>query len=703
MRRKLLLVIAWIGCGAFALAQETPPVAPEAPPANEQAADQAAEQPKENPAEQPAEEFVPPPLEVGRPIALFDGLTLRGWTTEDGRPAPEGWKVEDGVIYREGRGGNIFYQQEVGDFELTFEWKIEAGGNNGLKYRVHRYGGQTLGCEYQILGETKPSLTRGSCGSLYELYEPNEKKKPNPPGEWNTAKIVAHGPKIEHWMNGEQIVTADLASAEWRKRLMQSKFRPHLDFARHETGRIMLTEHGSKVWYRNLTLTPLEPQEIPPLAPAPRPNVVIFYTDDQGTLDVNCYGSEDLFTPNMDRIAADGVRFTQAYAHTVCCPSRALLLTGRHPQRSGVNNWTQRQPSVADGPNMALEEITLAEALHAAGYRTALVGKWHLGADLAHGPTSQGFDEFFGLRCGFIDNYKHFFLHGEGFHDLYRGTKEHFAEGKYFPDLVVEEANRFITANRERPFFLYVPFNIPHYPEQSDAKFEERYRDLPMPRRSYAQMISTVDDRIGQIMGKLTQLGLRQDTIVVLMSDNGHSVEQYTIEQDEHKSGIAKGVDYGPHGGGGFTGRWRGNKGTFFEGGLRVPAMISYPLRLPRGQVRDQAITAADILPTVLTLCDVPLPDVKLDGQSLLPIVESAKAPSHHDVLHWQWQKKWAVREGDWKLIFDGKEMFLGNLAEDEPEVKDHAQEQPEIVARLAELHEQWSQEVQPAAREQEP
>lgn len=217
---------------------------------------------------------IEPELEVGKPVSLFDGKTLNGWVTEDGKPVTKGWKVEDGTIFRDTSGGNIFYEKEVGDFELKFEWKIVKGGNNGLKYRVRKYGGRSLGCEYQLLGETGRSLSKGSCGSLYVLYEPNEKKKINPVGEWNTAKIVAHGPKIEHWMNGEKIVEADLASEEWRKRLSQSKFAPHKDFARNSKGRIMITEHGSKVWYRNLVLTPLPTKEIPPLAPERPPNAV---------------------------------------------------------------------------------------------------------------------------------------------------------------------------------------------------------------------------------------------------------------------------------------------------------------------------------------------------------------------------------------------------------------------------------------------
>jgi len=268
----------------FALAVSiSPAIAAADDPADSEAA--AENQPAnpaaaaENPQQAEEPEWKPPKLEVGKPVPLFDGETLNGWVTWDGEPAPDGWVVEDGAIHRADRAGNIFYAQEVGDFELKFDWKIEDGGNNGLKYRVRKYGGQILGCEYQILGETRPSFSRGSTGSLYGIYEPNESKKMKP-GEWNSAKIIAHGGRIEHYLNGEKIVEADLGSEEWRERLMRSKFSPHKDFARNNVGRIMLTEHGHKVWYRNMVLTPLPNEEVPPLAEPPRPNVIVFLTDD---------------------------------------------------------------------------------------------------------------------------------------------------------------------------------------------------------------------------------------------------------------------------------------------------------------------------------------------------------------------------------------------------------------------------------------
>ena len=184
------------------------------------------------------------------------------------------------------------------------------------------------------------------------------------------------------------------------------------------------------------------------------PNVVILFTDDQGTLDANCFGSSDLHTPNIDALAARGIRFSQAYAHTVCCPSRAALLTGRHPQRGGVRHWTQGNMNGPKGINMFLEEGTRAETLKKAGYRTALFGKWHLGAHRDYGPKKQGFDEFFGIRDGFIDNYNHFFLHRNGFHDLYEGTDRVEADGKYFPEMMTDRAVEFIDRNQHQPFFL---------------------------------------------------------------------------------------------------------------------------------------------------------------------------------------------------------------------------------------------------------
>jgi arylsulfatase A len=432
-----------------------------------------------------------------------------------------------------------------------------------------------------------------------------------------------------------------------------------------------------------------------------RPNILIILTDDQGTIDANCYGSTDLSTPNIDRLAATGVRFTQAYAHTVCCPARAALMTGRHPQRGGVHHWTQGDMNGPDGINMALEEVTLAEALKPAGYLTALFGKWHLGAHRDFGPKKQGFDEFFGIRDGFIDNYNHYFLHGSGFHDLYDGIKPVKAPGKYFPELMVQRSLKFIMQNKDRPFLLYVPFNIPHYPEQALKRFEAMYKDIAdQARRSYAAIVSTTDHYIGQIVNKLEALDLRENTIIIFMSDNGHSEETGNrIRVNNHKSGYPKGHFYGASGGGS-TGKWIGQKGSFLEGGVRVPAIISYPAKLPKGKVRGQIITAMDWFPTVLDLCGVKQSSnsPKLDGHSVLPLIRSAKVKSKYKILHFAWGKKWAVREGDWKLIGSNgnANVSLRNLVDAKPEAKDYAKAKPEIVQRLRTLHSDWVKEISP-------
>ena len=432
-----------------------------------------------------------------------------------------------------------------------------------------------------------------------------------------------------------------------------------------------------------------------------RPNVVIILTDDQGTLDAKCFGSSDLHTPNIDRLAKRGTRFTQAYSHTVCCPARAALLTGRHPQRGAVNSWMQSDMHATSGLNMKTSEVTLAEVLGNAGYRTALFGKWHLGAHKDHGPMKQGFDEFFGIRDGFIDNYNHFFLHREGFHDLYKGTTEVFKRDEFFPDLMIDRALTFLDQKRSEPFFLYVPFNIPHYPEQSLKEHQKLYTKLPEPRRSYASMVTTTDEYIGKVLNKLDERNLTENTIVLFLSDNGHSEEDYSIRIDNHNSGYRKGHNYGANGGGGNTGKWIGRKGTFLEGGIRTPAIISYPPKLPKAAVRNQIVTGMDWFPTILELCNVKKPDRKLDGRSALPVIKAADAESAHIVLHYMWQEGWCVREGDWKLIGSNKPrkngtlpLSLHNLAEVSPEVRNHAAEKPDLVKRLKRLHEEFEQDV---------
>jgi len=200
-------------------------------------------------------------------VRLFDGKSLDGWTTGDGKPVTEGWEVVDGALHLKTggpRGGNIVTEQEYGDFDLSFDWKIAPGGNNGLKYRVRKFDGKTLGLEYQMIddGGYRTKLPpKGSTGALYDIYEPSEPKPLIPPGQFNHSRIVVCGDRIEHWLNGKRIVLAYVGSDEWNQRIAESKFADVVGFGRNREGKIMLTDHNSEVWYRNITLTPLAAPE----------------------------------------------------------------------------------------------------------------------------------------------------------------------------------------------------------------------------------------------------------------------------------------------------------------------------------------------------------------------------------------------------------------------------------------------------------
>jgi arylsulfatase A len=418
--------------------------------------------------------------------------------------------------------------------------------------------------------------------------------------------------------------------------------------------------------------------------PAARPNVIVILTDDQGTADLHIAGAADLETPNLDALARRGVRFTQFYAAApVCSPSRAGLLTGRHPVRAGMPG---NASPVAGQPGMPAREITIAEMLKTAGYATGHVGKWHLGYSTETMPLAQGFDSSFGHMGGCIDNYSHYYYwSGPNRHDLNRDGREVQAPGRFFGDLMVEEGTRFLRQNKDRPFFLYFAINEPHYPYQGDPKWLERYAHLKHPRNLYAAFLSTMDERIGRLLTEVDALGLRERTIVIVQSDHGHSTEERAFY------------------GGGSAGPYRGAKYSLFEGGIRVPAIVSWPGHIPQDAVRAQIAHGCDWLPTIAELCGVATPKVPVDGKSLVPVIRSADAPTPHDVLHWQYEASWAVRAGDWKLLHDvidttraapGERIsgsFLVNLRDDPSETTNLSATHPDVVARLEQHRAEWS------------
>ena len=425
------------------------------------------------------------------------------------------------------------------------------------------------------------------------------------------------------------------------------------------------------------------------------PNVIFIMADDQGSVDAGCYGSKDIQTPAVDALAASGVRFTQFYsAAPVCSPSRAGLLTGRYPWLVGMPGNASRPPSEKDddletytGNGITTNGINMPKMFRAAGYVTAHIGKWHLGIGVGHQPLQQGFDYSFGFMGGCIDNYSHFdYWGGPNRQDLWENGKRVRMPGQFFPDLIVEKAEAFINKHKDtsQPFFVYFAINVPHYPYQGDPKWLAYYKSkkVPYPRDLYAAWVSTLDDRIARLMKFLNENNLRTNTIVIYQSDNGYSTETRA------------------HGGGGSSGPYRGAKFSIFDGGTRLPAIISWPGHIQAGQVRGQLAHACDWLPTLAELCGIKPPTNRLDGRSLVKVIQSADAPSPNDVLCWRFGDQWAVREGPWKLMHNPKTFthsskvklvdghwFLANIPDDPGERTNVAASHPKLVERLRELY----------------
>ena len=421
-----------------------------------------------------------------------------------------------------------------------------------------------------------------------------------------------------------------------------------------------------------------------------RPNVIIIYTDDQGTLDLNIYGAKDLQTPNIDKLARNGVRFTSFYsASPVCSPSRAALLTGRYPQRAGL---ADNASGAYGGGGMPGSQFTLAEMFRQGGYKTGHFGKWHVGYNQETMPNAQGFDYSWGFMGGCVDNYSHFFYwSGPNRHDLWKNGQEIYEPGKFFSDRMVEEAADFMSRNRSNPFFMYFAINMPHYPLQPDTKWLDYYKNLPSPRNMYAAFVSTMDERIGRLLKRMNELQLAENTIVIFQADQGHSTEERAFS------------------GGGFAGPYRASKFSLFEGGIRVPAIISWPGHIAKNEIRDQFVANIDWYPTLAEYCGLQLPERKLDGKSITKIIASSTAASPHPVFFWQAlgtkeNPQWAAREGEWKLLHNplqaspdelpADKLMLVNLKQDSSETKNQAANFPNIVSRLRQQYLAWISEV---------
>ena len=414
-----------------------------------------------------------------------------------------------------------------------------------------------------------------------------------------------------------------------------------------------------------------------------KPNVILILTDDQGSVDLNIYGAGDLSTPNLDRLASEGVRFSRFYSGSaVCSPSRACILTGMTPHSAGVPGNVS---SIPGNKGMPSSMVTIAEIMKTAGYKTAHVGKWHLGYSEETMPLAQGFDYSFGHMGGCIDNYSHFFYwNGPNRHDLWEGGEEVFREGEFFPDLMFEKAQNFILKNKNEPFFLYYAINVPHYPLQPTGKWQRHYKDMEMPRRDYAAFLSTADENIGKLIKLLDDLDLRDETILVFLSDHGHSYETRTF------------------GGGGSAGPFRGGKTSLFEGGIRVPAIISWPGKIPVGKINKQLTHSIDLLPTIAALCNIDSIPGEVEGLDMSRVIINNEKAADRS-LYWKLGSQWAVMKDKWKLIglpvdpsgeiaLDKVEdrIFLSNLEEDSTESVNMAGKYPDIVEDMKNEYLEW-------------
>ena len=417
------------------------------------------------------------------------------------------------------------------------------------------------------------------------------------------------------------------------------------------------------------------------------PNIVVIVADDMGYADIGVHGSPDIRTPNIDALARDGVRFTDAYVSgPYCSPTRAGFLTGRYPQRFGheFNLGVEHREL-----GLPLEETTIADRLKTAGYRTALFGKWHLGVGEKYHPLRRGFEEFFGFLGGahtYIDV-------GTKQNPLLEGTTPVESFDGYLTDALAERASAYVKQQASKPFFLYLAFNAAHTPLQAPKKYLDRFPNIQNEqRRTYAAMVSAMDDGIGKVLGTLREQNLDQNTLVIFFNDNGGPTMETTTINGSSNAPL------------------RGSKRTTWEGGIRVPFMIRWTGRLPGGHVDKRPIIQLDVLPTALAAAGVDRgKSSRLDGVDLLPFLSGVAKGLPHETLYWRMGGMMAIRHGDWKLVktragalvdadpaalsdLSGAELY--NLADDIGESKNLAAARPEKVKELGDRWQQWNTQL---------
>ena len=399
-----------------------------------------------------------------------------------------------------------------------------------------------------------------------------------------------------------------------------------------------------------------------------KPNVVVIVADDLGYGDLGFQGGKDIPTPNLDRLAADGVKCTSGYVSgPVCSPTRAGLLTGRYQQRFG-HEFNPGPPSEETAKvGLPLEETTIADRFRKAGYKTGLVGKWHLGNGAEFHPQQRGFEDFY----GFLGGAHPYFPGSPKNNPILRGT-ETVEDPEYLTDAFAKEATAYIDRHKADPFFLLVTFNAVHNPQQAKPEHFERFKDLPTElRRTYAGLLTGLDDAVGSVLGKLKDEKLDQNTLVIFFGDNG-----------------------GPQANGSKNSPLRGQKGTTWEGGVRVPFVFKWPGKLKAGGEYSQPVIQLDVLPTALAAVGQPVEDKSVDGVNLLPFLKGEESGAPHDRLYWRSGLQTAIRQGDWKLVkatgVDSPQLF--NLKSDIEEQNDLSSAEPEKVKELQTAWNAWSE-----------